>query len=70
MQENLAERVIAAFGGLTDVHKATGWPISTIQGWKESGRIPGWRRDPIIAAAKAGNIELPAEFTAEQTASP
>ena len=64
MSENLAERVIEAFGGLTKTHKATGWPISTIQGWKDSGRIPDWRRDGIIEAARNSNISLPPEFTA------
>jgi hypothetical protein len=71
MDENLAKQVIRAFGGLTGTHRATGWPISTIQGWGESGTIPDWRRDGLIAAAEREGVRLPTEFlAAAESASP
>lgn len=31
---------------------------TTVQGWKESGRIPHWRFHEIEQAAKANNIDV------------
>ena len=64
--DHLANRVIAAFGGLRKTAKATGWPMSTVQGWRRSRTIPEWRRDGLIAAAEREGIDLPDEFLAEQ----
>lgn len=62
MSTNVADEVIKAFGGLTKAHDATGVPISTIQGWQKTGRIPRWRRAEIIASAERLEIELPEAF--------
>jgi hypothetical protein len=67
METNIAEQVIEAFGGLTKMSKQTGWPIPTIQGWQRSGRIPAWRRDPIIDLALSKNIALPDGFVETQS---
>lgn len=67
-QPNIAEQVVNAFGGLTKLSKATGWPVSTIQNWPITGCIPGWRRDGIIAAAKRERVTLPKEFLKQEAA--
>lgn len=61
-EPNIAERVVRAFGGLTKMSLATGWPISTIQHWTRSGIIPAWRREKLIAAAAMQRVDLPADF--------
>lgn len=54
-----ATKVLAAFGGLTATAKALGHAhLSTVQGWKERGRVPYWRRDEIYAAFKKRKIPL------------
>lgn len=67
-EQNIAERVVKAFGGLTKASEATGWPISTIQHWTRSGTIPEWRREGILDAAHRASVELPAEFTNQKAA--
>jgi hypothetical protein len=32
--------VISALGGLTETARAIGRPVTTVQGWKDRGRIP------------------------------
>ncbi len=68
-QKALAEAVIHAFGGLTEINRATGIPISTIHNWKllEKG-IPSWRKDALIKAAKKAKIELPPQYLNGQSA--
>lgn len=53
-----AEYVIDKFGGLTGTARAVGLPVSTVQGWKERGRIPQqyWRQ-LIDAATKLKDRE-------------
>jgi len=69
---DIAKRVIAAFGGLTKMHrklKAAGEiiPIGTIHSWgKSEYGIPRWHRKNIIRAAKKKRITLPAEFVQEE----
>lgn len=59
----MPERVIAAFGGLSATARALGHRnVTTVDGWKRSGRIPHWRKLEIAAAAKRENIELPHDF--------
>ena len=63
MKENQALKIIDAFGGLTKTSRAlysVGHvvSVSTVQGWKQSGRIPDWRQDALKRAAKKKKIEL------------
>lgn len=56
-----AEFVIKSIGGLTKTANAIGRPVTTVQGWKERGRIPQEHWLPLIEAAAAnGN---PVGFT-------
>lgn len=62
MKTNIAEAVVAAFGGLTKTARACGAPITTVDSWRKSGRIPPWRRSVVLAAAREANVSLPHEF--------
>jgi hypothetical protein len=53
-----AEHVIDKFGGLTKLARALECAVSTVQGWKERGRIPQEHWLPIITVGKAQDIEL------------
>ena len=55
-EDTQAGRIIAAFGGLSALARAIGAPISTVQGWKDRGTVPGRRHGEIIAAA--GNLDI------------
>lgn len=48
-----AEFVIKSIGGLTKTATAIGRPVTTVQGWKERGRIPQEHWLPLIDAARA-----------------
>ncbi len=50
-KSNEAERVIRLFGGLTKTANAIGAPVTTVQSWGKTGRVPRWRRAQIAAAA-------------------
>lgn len=51
-------KVIAAFGGTTNLARAIGAPVTTVHKWKGAGRIPAWRHDAIKAAAEKAGIDL------------
>ncbi|WPZ13224.1 hypothetical protein T8J41_13770 [Nitratireductor rhodophyticola] len=53
-----AEKIIKAFGGMTKLARAHGCAVSTVQGWKERGRIPQDHWLPIIDAAKRDGLDL------------
>lgn len=46
-----AEYVIGKFGGLTKTARALEAPISTVQGWKERGKVPQEYWLPMIEKA-------------------
>ncbi len=50
-QNSQAARIIAAFGGLSALARAVKAPVSTVQGWKDRGTVPGRRHGEIITAA-------------------
>lgn len=50
--------MIDSFGGLTKMARAIDCPVSTVQGWKERGKIPQDRWLPIIEAGRPSDIEL------------
>ncbi len=55
--ENAAE-IIEKFGGIRPMSSKTNVAVTTIQGWKKRGVIPGTRRAMIIDAAHEHNIEI------------
>ena len=63
MQVTAAEYVIGKFGGLTGTAKAIGKPVTTVQGWKDRGKIPQEHWHQLIAAARSkGEIVDLADF--------
>ena len=61
--ETPASSVITKLGGLTKTARMLSdegkqFAISTVQGWKERGKIPQEYWLPLIEAAKAEGIEL------------
>ena len=61
---NEAEAIINEFGGLTKMARALGHKyVTTVQGWRDSGRIPPWRRLEIAAAAAREGVKLPPGFS-------
>lgn len=58
--------IINAFGSVSKLAKALGHKnVTTVDGWKRNGRIPGWRKAEIIAAANREGVDLPDGFTTE-----
>jgi hypothetical protein len=57
-----AEEIIDRLGGLTKVATLLNCPISTVQGWKERGKIPQERWVPIIEAAAPAITLTPTDF--------
>ena len=52
------EKIIQDLGGLTEVSRATGIPITTVFYWKHSGNIPEWRRDAVKKMARRKKVEV------------
>lgn len=62
-QDPLAVAVIRAFGGITKMAEATGWPTSTIHSAQRNGFVE-WRRERIVVFAARMGIDLPPEVLA------
>ena len=57
--EKPALEIIEAFGGLTKMAHALGHKhVTTVQSWKETGRIPRWRVWEIEHAADRHGVKL------------
>lgn len=46
-----ASQIINRFGGPSPLAKASGFPLTTIIGWREANFIPEWRRPALMALA-------------------
>jgi len=55
---NNVNDVIKSFGGLTKLSQIIDVPVSTIQSWGKTNRIPVWRVDSLKKAAEKMNINL------------
>ncbi len=55
---NVAETVIARFGGLRPTATKLGVAVSTVQGWKARGHIPPARHEEVRSAAAEHGIDL------------
>ncbi len=68
-----ADAVIDAFGGIRPMAAKLEVPVTTVQGWKNRGRIPGNRHAAVRAAAARHGVDLaavsaaPAEAPAGET---
>lgn len=60
VMSNPVAELIAAFGGTTAASRAIGAPITTVDTWKSTGRIPHWRMEAVRKAAEDAKIDLPA----------
>ena len=58
MRMKPAERIIAAFGGLTKTAQALGLPVTTVQGWKERGYIPAPRQGRVLSRARDLGVDI------------
>lgn len=57
---NHVENLINAFGGLSKMARALGHKhVTTVQGWRDSGRIPHWRYHEILSAAEREGVDIP-----------
>ncbi|GLK86655.1 hypothetical protein GCM10017653_47250 [Ancylobacter defluvii] len=56
-----AENIIGKFGGIRATARMAGFPVTTVQRWKESGRINPDYNDRILEAAAANGIVLTVE---------
>lgn len=67
-----AQAVIAAFGGIRPTAHKLGVAVSTVQGWKERGTIPRSRHAEILVAAQTHEIDLDPDLLAasDQTQAP
>jgi len=54
--------IVKSFGGLTKMSRMANIPVSTIQSWEKTNKIPSWRVDAVIETAKKHSIDLPEEF--------
>jgi hypothetical protein len=50
--------VFQKFGGIRPMAAKLGEPPSTIKSWHAKGKIPAWRHDAVLAAAKRHGIAL------------
>ena len=55
---NNANEIIERFGGIRPMAAKINAPVTTVQGWKKRGVIPGTRREQILNAAAENNIDL------------
>jgi len=53
-----AEAIIERFGGIRPMAAKLGIPVTTVQGWKKRGEIPGTRKEDIIRAANDNNLAI------------
>jgi hypothetical protein len=53
-----AVEIIERFGGIRPMANKIDVPVTTVQGWKKRDTIPGTRRQLILEAANANNIDL------------
>jgi hypothetical protein len=63
------DRLINAFGGIRPFAAALGHRnASTVQGWREAGVIPPYRRFEVEAACKEHGVEFDAELFESEAA--
>ena len=53
-----ADQIIARLDGSAAIARETGFPLTTIEGWKEVNFVPKWRQDTLIDLARRLNRPL------------
>lgn len=53
--------VVDRFGSIAEVHRHTGFPYTTIQGWQRTGWVPARHHHAVLQAAKRAGVSLTAE---------
>jgi hypothetical protein len=48
-----ADHILTSLGGVAEVARKLGLPLTTVQGWKDANFVPEWRRPALIKLAKA-----------------
>jgi hypothetical protein len=62
------DRIIDQFGGLRSMAATGGWPVTTVQYWKQEGLIPARRQQEVMDVGRANGIPLePSDFFDLQT---
>lgn len=59
--------IIPALGGLSEAARKIGSPVSTVQYWQQTGRIPAWREPQVRAALLNDGLD-PASYLAPKEA--
>jgi hypothetical protein len=54
--------IIISLGGSSRLSRETGWPLTTIDSWKRSNRIPEWRRPYLAQVARRMGFEAEAKL--------
>lgn len=54
--------IIQALGGPAEISRQIGVPLTTVDSWKRSDRIPHWRRPALAELALAKGLALPDGF--------
>ncbi len=63
---NVAECIIAKFGGVRKAAKKGKWAPSTVQSWKDAGYIPARRQPEVLEAGRdLPDPVTPADFFGE-----
>lgn len=63
-----SEEIIKKFNGTRPMAERLGLPPSTVQSWKDTGRIPAKHQQAVLDKAREANIDLsPADFFDAET---
>ncbi len=60
--EHYVSAILDSFGGLRPMAKQIGLGVSTVQGWKQRGKIPANRLEMIAESANKNGVILPTTF--------
>ena len=62
----MIHKIIEMFGGLTQISRKTKIPLTTIQGWQRSGKIPYWRHEYLKKKASENGLNIKEYLTGER----
>lgn len=50
--------ILIALGGATEVARALGLSVTTVDSWRRFNRVPAWRRESIVKVARGLNVRI------------